>query len=86
MNYIKKFQNKHVIDLNEEEDGSFDILRVMYYKADPPATTAKKDYWQLITYDNDRKLSICTCSELYFGSLKILGEAKNKVIKIPEPK
>ena len=76
----KNFKNKCVLDMNEVDDGEFDILEIIHHKA-TKHTTHKENYWYLITAKNGR-LSYITCSILLFGALKVLGKAKHKIVKV----
>ena len=67
---FSKFIGKHVIDMNETDDGSFDILQIQI--------TSEKNIYQAIAYGN-YGLYIITCSELFFRSIKVIGKSMYEV-------
>jgi len=75
----KIFEGKRFINLNEPEDGEFDILRILYI----PTTShsiSREDVYQIIYFS--KSLSVSTASVIYFPSLKYVGKSKHKVVKV----
>jgi len=75
----KLYEGKRFLNLNEPEDGSFDILRVLYNPT-TPQSVCKEDRYEIIYVS--KILSVSTASVGYFPSLKYIGKAKHKVVKI----
>jgi len=73
----KLFEGKRFIDVNEPEDGEFDILGVMYIPT-TAHSVCKEDRYEIICFS--KRLYICTASVIYFPSLKYVGKAKHKVV------
>ena len=85
----KEFTRTRVINLNEEEEGRFDILQVNFYPGRPGLAYGYRaqdyvkyftsnDMWHLICA-RKKRLYCITCSVLLFTNLKVVGNAKHKL-------
>lgn len=80
--YYEELIGKRVVDVNEEEDGPFEIVAI-FYKPSGKQYTVKEETWEVITYNdifNSFGFVYTPRKEHLEGGLKVIGESKNKMV------